>query len=142
MKVIASNKFARSDYEILDTYEAGIELLGWEVKSIRAGNINLKNSYCTFKDNELFLTNAFVSQYMLVEANETRSRKLLLHKNQLRRIQAKIETQGLTMIPLKIYFTKRSLIKLEIATVKGIKKHDKRRVLKELELAKEVQKYR
>ncbi|PAF55226.1 SsrA-binding protein [Mycoplasmopsis agassizii] len=142
MKVIASNKFARSDYEILDTYEAGIELLGWEVKSIRAGNINLKNSYCTFKDNELFLTNAFVSQYMLVEANETRSRKLLLHKNQLRRIQTKIETQGLTMIPLKIYFTKRSLIKLEIATVKGIKKHDKRRVLKELELAKEVQKYR
>ncbi|PAK21348.1 SsrA-binding protein [Mycoplasmopsis agassizii] len=142
MKVIASNKFARSDYEILDTYEAGIELLGWEVKSIRAGNINLKNSYCTFKDNELFLTNAFVSQYMLVEANETRTRKLLLHKNQLKRIQAKIETQGLTMIPLKIYFTKRSLIKLEIATVKGIKKHDKRRVLKELELAKEVQKYR
>lgn len=138
MKIVANNKYVRSDYEILEKYEAGIVLLGWEVKSIRAGEINLKNSYCLFQGNELFLTNAHINLYMAVPGDEMRNRKLLLHKNQLLRIKHKVEQNSLTIVPLKIYFTTKSYLKIEIAVVRAYKKHDKRQVLKERDLQREI----
>ena len=115
-KIIAKNKFAKSDYEILDKYVAGIELQGWEVKSIRANNVNLKNSFCSFKKHELFVSNMHVSPWMLEKNDEFRARKLLLHKNELLRILTKTEKFKCTIIPLSIFWLN-GKIKLEISIV-------------------------
>ncbi|OYD27171.1 SsrA-binding protein [Mycoplasma testudineum] len=140
MKIIATNKYVKSQYEIIHKYEAGIVLNGPEVKSIRAANVNLRGSYAVFKQNELYLVNMHVSQYMAVEMDETRSRKLLLRKNEMRRIKHEIDSKQLTLVPLKIYFTPRSLIKVEIAIAKGLKKHDKREILKKRDVEKQINK--
>lgn len=134
-KVIAKNKFATSDYEILDKYIAGIQLQGWEVKSIRASNVNLKNSFCSFKHNELFVSNMHVSQWMLQENDELRSRKLLLHKNELIKIKIKQEKFKCTIIPLCIMW-ENGKIKLEIAIARKRNKADKRQAIKDLESKK------
>lgn len=134
-KVIAKNKFAASDYEILDKYIAGIQLQGWEVKSIRASNVNLKNSFCSFKRNELFVSNMHISKWMLQENDELRSRKLLLHKNELIRIKTKQEKLKCTIIPLCIMW-ENGKIKLEIAITRKRNKADKRQAIKDLELKK------
>lgn len=138
MKIIAKNKIANFNYEIFDKYEAGIVLQGWEVKSIRAGKINLKGAFASFKKQELFLSNMHVSLYMAVKGDELQSRKLLLHKNQLLRIKQKQEQNKLTIIPLKIYFNSQSKIKIEIALAKGKNKADKRQSLKEQEAKREM----
>ena len=140
VKLIAKNKFARSDYEIIDEYEAGIALQGWEVKSIRNQNVNLKNSFCSFKNHELFVSNLHISSWMLEKNDELRSRKLLLHKNQLLRIQTKVNQQRLVIIPLMIGWSN-GKIKLLIALAKARNKVDKRQAIKELETKKYLNKH-
>lgn len=101
-KIIQRNKEANFQYEILDKYEAGISLMGWEVKSIRAGEINLKGSYCTFQHSNLFLESSHVSQYMNVKCEEYRPRQLLMHKSELRRLKEAQKIKGNAIIPLAI----------------------------------------
>jgi SsrA-binding protein len=146
MPVLAFNKRARYDYEILDTYEAGLVLLGYEVKSIKSGRISLKGSFVTMKQNpprlpELFLTNAHIAKYEKASTIESydpeRPRKLLVHKNEIKRLIGKKQEQGLTLVPLKIY-TKHNLIKLEFALAKGKKKHDKREAIKKRDVDRQL----
>lgn len=139
-KVIAKNKFATSDYEILDKYVAGIELQGWEVKSIRAGNVNLKNSFCSFKKNELFVSNMHVSSWMLEKNDEFRARKLLLHKKELLRILTKVDKLKCTIVPLTLMW-KNGKIKLEISIAKKRNKIDKRQKIKEESAKKRLKLY-
>ncbi|UUD36416.1 SsrA-binding protein SmpB [Mycoplasmopsis citelli] len=139
MKIISNNKKAFRDYEILDKYEAGISLLGWEVKSARASQVNLANAYCSIYKGEMFLKEAHFNKYMLLKVDELRDRKLLLHKSEIAKINFTLETQPLTLIPLKMYF-KNGKIKLEIALAKGLKKYDKRQKLAQEETNKRLQK--
>jgi len=141
-KVIAVNKKAKFDYEFIDTYEAGIVLLGSEVKAIRQGRVNLKDSYCRFIKGELFLLNAHISYLDTTnpyyKPDTTRARKLLLHAKELVKIQTKSEKQGLTIVPYKIYFNAKNICKVEIAIAKGKKLHDKREALKQKTLEREA----
>ncbi|MBU4690887.1 SsrA-binding protein [Mycoplasma zalophi] len=125
MKIIAKNKFQKSEYNVLDTYECGISLEGWEVKSIRQGNVNLKNAFCSIKNSEMWINNMHISQYMLVKGDSERPRKLLLHKNEIYRIMSKKDQLSLQIIPSMIYW-KENHIKVEILLVKHLKIHDKR----------------
>jgi SsrA-binding protein len=133
-KLIADNRRARFDYEILDTYEAGIALVGPEVKSLRAGRTNLGDSYAVVRGNELYLVNAYIPEYR--EANrfnhETRRpRKLLLHRREIARLSQAVTREGLTIVPLKLYFNPRGRAKVDLALARGRKAHDKREVKKE-----------
>jgi SsrA-binding protein len=133
-KVVADNRRARFDYEILDTYEAGIELKGTEVKSLRGGKANLGESYASVQDGELYLVNAYIPEYR--EANrfnhEThRPRKLLLHKREIGKLATGVLREGLTIVPLKLFFDPRGRAKVDIALAKGKKLHDKRETIKE-----------
>lgn len=128
VKQIASNKKAYHDYFVLEKYEAGIELLGTEVKSIRQGNANLKDSYCVVKDGELFLRGMHVSPYEKGNiwcADPVRPRRLLMHKKEIQKLNAKKMQDGVAIIPLSIYF-RDSRVKVEIGICKGKKLHDKR----------------
>jgi SsrA-binding protein len=128
MKLIAQNKKAWHDYFILDTYEAGIELCGTEVKSIRAGHVNLKDSFVSIKNFEAFVKGMHVSPYEqgnIFNRDPLRTRKLLLHKQEIRKIQSTLMEKGLTLIPLKLYF-KDSLVKMELGIARGKKLYDKR----------------
>jgi len=133
-KILAVNRRARFDYEILEKFEAGLKLAGHEVKSARAGKVSLKGAFVTIHQGEAYLTNAHISPYQPKNIppsyDPTRPRKLLLKKKELKSLIGK--QKGLTIIPLKIY-TKRHLIKLEIALAKGKKKIDKREVIKKRE---------
>jgi SsrA-binding protein len=143
MPVLAVNKKARFDYQILETFEAGIVLFGHEVKSIKTGHISLKGSFVTLKQDkgnklpELYLINTHIPLYKhagsMPSHDPYRSRKLLLHKNEIKKLIGKKKEQGLTLVPLKVY-TKRSLIKLEFGLAKGKKKYDKREDVKKREL--------
>ena len=146
MPTLAINKRGRFDYDITDTYEAGMVLFGHEVKSIKTGHVSLKGSYVTAKssgkkDPELYLINAHVSLYdkvgKAIEYEPTRPRKLLLHKNEIRKLIGKKQEQGLTLVPLKIY-TKRSLVKLEFGIGRGKKKADKRQDIKKRETDRQI----
>ncbi len=146
MAVLAVNKRAGFDYEILDKYEAGIVLFGHEVKAIRSGQVSLKGSYVTLKRTkkllpEVNLTNAHISLYKhasnIKDYNPDRSRKLLIKKREINRLVGKKAEQGLTLVPLKIY-TKRSLIKLEFALARGKKKYDKREAIKKRETDRKI----
>lgn len=136
------NRKARHDYFIEDTYEAGIALTGTEIKSIRMGNANIKDSYGIIKNNEVFLLNMFVSEYTegnMFNHNVTRTRKLLLHKKEIKRISEKVDTQGLTLIPLKLYF-KNNILKVELGICRGKKNYDKRESLKERDIKRNIDK--
>ncbi|MGY5139667.1 SsrA-binding protein [Mycoplasmopsis gallinarum] len=135
MKIISDNRRGRHGYKIIDTYEAGMVLFGWEVKSARANNVNLTNSYCYInKKNEIYLYGANFKSYMLQKNDEERDRKLLMHKKEIIRLNNKLEkTASSTLIPLKIYFNNKSKIKLEIALVQGMNKADKREEIKRKE---------
>jgi SsrA-binding protein len=125
---IVYNRKARRDYEIIETREAGIELLGTEVKSLRAGKVNLSDSYAAVEKGEVFLRNLHISPYSHAshESHEPlRTRRLLLHKREIRRLFIATAERGFTLIPLRIYF-KGQRIKIELATVRGRKKYDKR----------------
>jgi SsrA-binding protein len=132
VKVLARNKKARHDFNIEDTYEAGIVLQGTEVKALRQGKVGLKDSFALVKEGEVWLHNMHISRYKQGNRHNhepERKRKLLLHKKQIRTLIGKTEREGYTLIPLKIYF-KNQLVKVELALAKGKKKHDKRQDLK------------
>ncbi|PLX65957.1 MAG: SsrA-binding protein [Denitrovibrio sp.] len=140
MKIFAKNKKAFFDYEILETYETGIQLVGTEVKSIKNSNVSLKEAFVKVIGHEVFLVNSHVAEYLQGNLNNhvpTRSRKLLMHRKEIDKVMGKIKEAGLTLIPLKIY-QKDRLIKLEIALGKGKKTHDKRNTIKERDLKREL----
>ena len=133
MKVIAQNKKASHDYYLLEKYECGIVLLGTEIKAIREGKVNIKDSYALIRDEQAYLLNMHIAKYKqgnIFNHDETRSRKLLLHKKQIIKINNKIMQDALTLIPTKVYIEK-GLCKVEIALAKGKKNYDKRQSLKE-----------
>ena len=128
VKPVAQNKKAWHDYFIDEKFEAGIELFGTEVKSIRQGNVNLKDSFCTIKDGEIFVNGMHISPYEkgnIFNRDPVRQRRLLMHKREINRLYGKIKQDGLTVIPLSIYL-KNSLVKLEIGLARGKKLYDKR----------------
>ena len=136
---IATNRKAHRDYEILESLECGIELKGSEVKSLRAAKINLNDSFARFEGAEIFLYNAHISHYAqasYLNVDPDRPRKLLLHKQQLARINGKLTQKGLTLIPLKIYFNARGFAKIELGLCKGKKLYDKRESVKRRETDK------
>ena len=142
MKVIANNKKAYHDYFIIDTYEAGIELQGTEIKSIRNGSVNLKDSFIRIKNGEAFVENMHIAPYdqgNIFNHESRRLRKLLLHKKEIRKLEKSIQEQGLTIVPTKLYFNT-SKAKLEIALVKGKKLFDKRNDLKEKAMQRDIDK--
>jgi SsrA-binding protein len=142
IKIVATNKKAYHDYFIDETFEAGIALTGTEVKSIRAGKVNLKESFCRIKDGEVFINNMNISPYEFggrENPDPTRMRKLLLHKEEIAKLTRKSEEKGLALIPTRIYF-KNSRAKLEIGVGRGKKLHDKRETLKRKEADREMAK--
>jgi SsrA-binding protein len=137
---IARNRRARHDYTIIDTFEAGLVLTGSEVKSLRDGKANLSDAYGIVRDGEIFLINLHISVYERASYNNhepTRTRKLLLHKREIGRLIGAIERQGLTLIPLELYF-KRGIAKVAIALGKGKKQHDKREDAKARDADREI----
>lgn len=140
IKVIATNRKALHDYFVLETYEAGLVLKGTEVKSLREGTVNLKDSYASIKEGELWLNKMHISPYEKgnrYNVEPERIRKLLLHKREIYRLIGKVQEKGLTLVPLKIYF-KDGVAKLELALVKGKKLYDKRKSIKEKEAKREI----
>ncbi|MEG0025911.1 MAG: SsrA-binding protein SmpB [Bacilli bacterium] len=136
-----NNRKARYDYEIFDTYEAGIVLCGTEIKSIRNGKANLKDSYAIVKNDEVLLLNMHISPYdfgNVFNHEETRTRKLLLHKKEIKKIKVKLETKGYTLIPIKLYF-KKNYVKILLGIAKGKHTYDKRESLKEKDMLRNVQ---
>ena len=128
IKQAASNRKAFHDYFVLERYEAGIELFGTEVKSIRAGTLNLKDSYCTVKDGELFLRGMHISPYEkgnIFNRDPVRPRRLLMHKREIRKLNARVMQEGVALVPLSVYF-KDSRVKVEVGLCKGKKLYDKR----------------
>jgi SsrA-binding protein len=141
-KTIATNRKAFSDYDILEKYEAGIVLMGSEVKSIREGKVNLKDSYALIKNEEATLLNCHISPYNFAHQfnhEPLRTRKLLLHQHEINRLMGKIKEKGLTLVPLRVYF-KGKHIKVEIALAKGRKIWGKRDVKRRKAVDKEVRK--
>ncbi|SHI42674.1 SsrA-binding protein [Malonomonas rubra DSM 5091] len=142
VKIIATNKKAYHDYFIDDTFEAGIVLTGTEVKSIRLGKVNLKESFCRIKDGEVFINNMNISPYDFGNRENhdpTRMRKLLLHHAEIDKLIRLTEQKGLALVPTKLYF-KRNYIKLEIGIGRGKKLHDKRQTIKQKEADREMSK--
>lgn len=136
------NRKAKFDYYIEEEYEAGIVLTGTEIKSIRGGHCNIKDSYGIVRNDEVFLLNMFIGQYKegnIFNHNETRTRKLLLHKKEIKKIKQSIETQGLTIVPLKLYF-KDNKLKVLIGVCRGKKNFDKRESIKERDIKRDVEK--
>lgn len=127
-KILAQNRAANHNYFIEDRYEAGIELFGTEVKSIRAGNLNLKDSYCRITKDELFAENVHISPYEkgnIFNRDPLRPKRLLMHKKEIRKLQAAVTREGYTIVPLSVYL-KKALVKMEIGLCKGKKLYDKR----------------
>jgi len=142
IKVVCQNKKARFDYEILEVIEAGMVLLGTEVKSLRQGRANLKDSYARIKGGELFLMQSHISPYTHAYHDNhepDRARKLLVHKGEIKRLQGKTQEKGLTLVPLKIYF-KDGRAKVELALARGKKTYDKRETLKRKTEQRELEK--
>lgn len=128
IKEIAQNRKAFHDYFVLEKYEAGIELAGTEVKSVRAGQVNMKDSYCSIKNGELFLRGMHISPYEkgnIFNRDPVRVRRLLMHKREINRLNSQVMQQGVALIPLSLYF-KDSKVKVEIGICKGKKLYDKR----------------
>ena len=135
MKLIAENRKARHDYFVEDTYEAGIVLVGCEVKSIRQGQVNLRDSFAIIKNGEAFAVGMHIAPYQMgsyFNHDPRRNRKLLLNKAEIRKLKAKVEQKGYTLVPLKIYF-KDALVKVELGLCKGKETHDKRESIKRRE---------
>ncbi|HEY8541338.1 MAG TPA: SsrA-binding protein SmpB [Pseudothermotoga sp.] len=143
MQIVAINKKAR-DYEILETYEAGIELKGTEVKSLREKNVSFKDSFCRIKDGEIYLLNLHISPYRFANRfnhDPERPRKLLFHKKEIKKLTGKLSTTGLTLIPTKIYFNDKGIAKIEVALAKGRKQYDKREEIKKKEIDKKIKSF-
>jgi len=141
IKVVAQNKKAFHDYHVIDTIEAGLKLIGDEVKALRAGQASLVGSYATFKQLELYLTNCNISAYKQAynkEYDPTHGRKLLLHRRELNRLFGEISRKGITLIPLKIYFNERGIAKVELGICKHKKAADKRVETRERDISRET----
>ena len=127
-KTISENRKARHEYFILESFEAGIELVGTEVKSIRCGSVNLKDSWCSIHGNEMYIKGMHISPYEkgnIFNRDPVRVRRLLMHKREITRLYGKIKQEGLTLVPISVYF-KGSRVKVQIGLCKGKKLHDKR----------------
>jgi SsrA-binding protein len=140
-KIIAKNKKAFFNYELLETFEAGISLLGSEVKSIREGRISLKESYAEVKGGEVFLLHCHISPYEAANRfnhEPTRERKLLLHSREIKRIAGKIKEKGLTLVPTKVLINAKGKVKVEISLAKGKRAYQKKEVIKERDRDREM----
>ena len=134
------NKKAYFDHTTLEEIEAGISLVGTEIKSVRKGSVDLKDSFITIKNNEAFILNMYIAKYEegnIFNHDERRTRKLLLHKKEIKKLKEKVSTEGLTLIPLKLYF-KKNYVKVLVGLCKGKKLYDKRASLKERDLKREA----
>jgi SsrA-binding protein len=142
VRVAAQNRKARHDYTIEDTFEAGIVLSGSEVKSLRAGRANIQESYATEKDGEIYLVNSYIPEYKQAgqfNHEPRRPRKLLLHRREIGRMLGAIQRQGMTLVPLKLYFNKRGMAKLEIGIAKGKRQYEKREATKKRDWERDKQ---
>ena len=141
IKRIADNRKAWHEYSVLESYEAGIELFGTEVKSIRKGSVNLRDSWCDISfDNEMFVKNMHISPYEqgnIFNRDPMRERKLLMHKSEIIRLRDEVKQQGLTLIPLSLYF-KNSMVKVQLGLCKGKRVHDKRAAMAERDAKREI----
>ena len=140
-QVVASNRRARHDYQILDTFEAGIALLGPEVKSLRNGKASLTDGYAVIRRGEVFLTNVHVGPYEKAwreNADPRRERKLLLHRAEIARLRGKVAERGLTLVPLRLYF-KGGRVKVELGVARGKRRYDKREAIRRREQEREMQ---
>ena len=139
--ITIKNRRASHEYLFLDTYVAGIQLIGVEIKSIRKGEVNLSEAYCIFQNGELYLKNTHISPYEnagFVKVDPLRDRKLLLNKNELRKLSDGISRKGLTIVPTKMFVNERGLCKVEVCLCQGKKNYDKRESLKEKDMKKRV----
>jgi SsrA-binding protein len=139
-RVIAENRKARHDYHVIDTWEAGIALLGTEVKAIREGRVNLRDSYARVEDGEIWMMNVHISPYShrgYADHVEKRQRKLLLHRHEIRKLLGRTTEKGLTLVPLEMYF-KNGRVKVLLALAKGKQAHDKRETLRRREIDRET----
>lgn len=139
-----NNRQAYFHYHIEDKYVAGIVLLGTEVKSIRDGKVSFNDAFCLFEKNELWVRGLYIAEYALGTANNhiaVHDRKLLLSRRELKKLQAKMKEKGYTIVPLKVFFNEKNLVKLEIGLAKGKKLHDKRETIKERDTQKEIKRY-
>lgn len=135
------NRKAYHDFEILETYEAGLELVGTEVKSIRAGNANLKDNYAQIKDGEIWVHNMHISPYShgnVMNHDPTRPRRLLMHKKEIRRLMGKTQEQGLTLVVTRVYW-KHNWLKAQVGLARGKKLHDKRRALAKKDTQRQIE---
>ena len=141
MKVVAVNKTVSHDYLILETFEAGLALLGSEVKSIRAGRVSLKESYGEVRDGEVFLVKSHVSPYEaanIFNHEPLRDRKLLLHRREIKRLTGKTQERGLTLVPTKVFLNDKGKVKVEVALVRGKREYEKREALKKRDVDREI----
>lgn len=141
MKNLALNKTVGHDYIILETFEAGLALVGSEVKSVRAGRISLKESYAEVRNGEVFLVKSHISPYEaanIFNHDPLRERKLLLHRREIRRLAGKTQERGLTLVPTRVFIGERGRIKLEIALVRGKREHEKREAIKKRDTDREI----
>jgi SsrA-binding protein len=139
-RLIAENRKARHDYHVLDTWEVGIALLGTEVKAIREGRVNLRDSYARVQDGEIWLMNVHISPYShrgYAQHEELRQRKLLLHRHEIRKLVGRTAEKGLTLVPLELYFN-RGRVKALLALAKGKQAHDKRETIRRREVDRET----
>jgi len=137
---IAENRKARHDYHILETWEAGVALLGTEVKSIREGRVNLRDSYARVDNGEIWLMNVHISPYShrgYASHEEMRQRKLLLHRTEIRKLLGKVAEKGLTLVPLDLHY-KNGRVKVQLALAKGKQEHDKRETIRKREVDRET----
>lgn len=144
-KVSIQNRKARFEYEVLDKYVAGIVLKGTEIKSIRQSKVNLTDSYCYFRGDELFVKNMHIAEYShgnIMNHDPLRERKLLLDRRELRKLRGAIKNQGLTIVPLSLFINDRGFAKLEIALVRGKKLYDKRESIKERDQKRDMERMR
>jgi SsrA-binding protein len=141
LKIIATNRKARYNFTLGDKYEAGVQLVGSEVKSLRNGQVDFKDSYAVFKGDELFLQELHIAEYTFSNQfnhDPIRSRKLLLHRQELRSIKGKMQQKGFTLVPIRLYF-KKGKVKIEIALAKGKRQYDKREDIKKRDMKRDIE---
>ncbi len=139
-----NNRQAYFNYAIEDKLEAGVVLMGTEVKSIREGKVSFNDAFCLFDNHELWVRGLYIAEYKLGTTNNhiaVYDRKLLLRKKELKKLEAKIKEKGFTIVPLKIFFNDKELVKIEIGLGRGKKEHDKRQTIKERDSKKEIKQY-
>ena len=142
MKTIAKNRKAHFEYEIIDTYEAGIELTGTEVRSLRENNCQLTDCYALIRGGEVWLNNVHIKPYSngsIFNVDPDRRRKLLLHKKEIRALERAVTEKGMALVPLRMYFKENSLVKVELALARGKKTHDKRASIAERDAKRDIQ---